>query len=104
MFNRIAICNAYYMFASLYYGGQGSKEYAYFARLDRIGYKPGLGAQSQDPNRLDDESREVFDRLVERFNKLVRSQPDSMTWKPSYTMGDGELWCHECDDQSESDS
>ena len=64
--NRIAILDAYYMFASLYHGGQGSKEYAIFSRLDKLGYKPGRGTRSQDPNRLDDDAREIFDRLVER--------------------------------------
>lgn len=62
--NRFAICEGYYMFASLYHGGQDSKEYAYFGRLDKLGYKPGPGASSQDLNRLDKDSREVFDRLV----------------------------------------
>ena len=217
MFNRYAIFDAYYMFASLYHGGQGSKEYAYFGRLDKLGYKPGLGASSQNPDRLDESAREVFDRLVEQkrlskvgpylgnraqryaeriikaarndaqnkaknsndwrirnilediqlhYNgyaepgytdpecsiiatgnwnkitswkneqtstisnvpcriaklfeklgiptewsdewvecshcgKLVRTEPDSMSWKPSYTMGDGELWCHECNEPVE---
>jgi len=217
MFNRYAIFDAYYMFASLYHGGQGSKEYAYFGRLDKLGYKAGLGASSQNPDRLDESAREVFDRLVEQkrlskvgpylgnraqryaeriikaarndaqnkaknsndwrirnilediqlhYNgyaepgctdpecaiiatgnwnkitswwneptstisnvpcriaklfeklgiptewsdewvecshcgKLVRTEPDSMSWKPSYTMGDGELWCHECDEPVE---
>jgi len=222
MFNRYAIFDAYYMYASLYHGGQGSKEYAYFSRLGKLGYKPGLGASSQNPDQLDESAREVFDRLVEQheapikaekarieklrsrtFNranrilaaaqydasnkaknsndwrirnvlediqlhyngyaepgctdpecaivatgnwnkitswqneqistisdiacriaklfeklgiptewsdewvecshcgKLVRTEPDSMPWKPSYTMGDGELWCHECDEPAE---
>ena len=36
--------------------------------------------------------------------KVVRTQPDSMSWHPSYTMGEGEIWCHECDDtDDESD-
>jgi len=30
--------------------------------------------------------------------KIIRTQPDSYSWTPSYTMGDGELWCKECDD------
>ena len=34
--------------------------------------------------------------------KLVRTQPDSWGWKPSYTIGDGELWCHECEPPSET--
>lgn len=210
MFDRVAICDAYYMFASLYHGGQGSKEYAIFGRLDKLKYKPGAGASSQRPSRLSEEAREVFDRLVydheaperarrealrdkvqKRINrimaaaeneakktncwqlqtfvddtqfhyngyaepgytdpdcgiiatsnwneitkyvdstrilvtdtpariaklfeklgieiewhdewcscshcgKLMRTQPDSWSWTPSYTLGEGELWCHEC--------
>jgi hypothetical protein len=220
MANRFTVFDAYYMFASLYHGGQGSKEYAYFGRLDRLGYKAGLGASSQNPDRLSEDAREVYDRLVyeheaparaktakvkakaERYlrligsfierasesnggyqwqvrsmlqnmqlhyngyaepgytdpesgiiatgnwnditkyvdnmrftlsdipsrignlfeklgipiewsdewvdcshcGKLVRTEPDSMSWHPSYTMGEGELWCHECDEpDDESD-
>lgn len=28
--------------------------------------------------------------------KLVRTSPDCYSWTPSYTVGDGELTCHEC--------
>ena len=219
MFDRFAILEGYYMFASLYHGGQGSKEYAYFGRLDKLGFKPGLGASSQNPDRLDESAREVYDRLVyeheaparaktakvkakaERYlrligsfieraseskggyqwqvrsmlqdmqlhyngygepgyndpesgivatgnwnditnyvdgvrftlsdipsrignlfeklgipiewsdewtscshcGKLVRTEPDSMSWRPAYTMGEGEIWCKECDDTEDSD-
>jgi hypothetical protein len=212
--NRFAILDAYYMFASLYHGGQDSKEYAYFSRLDQLGYKPGSSASSQDPDRLEEDAREVYDRLVyehettakaakcktkiERYlqlitsfierasnskewpwqvrtmlddlqlhyngyaepgysdpesgiiatgnwndittytngthltlsdipsriaklftklgiptewsdewcecthcGKIVRTEPDSWSWKPSYKVGDGELWCNECDDSKD---
>ncbi|VVB55201.1 Uncharacterised protein [uncultured archaeon] len=212
MLDRSAICDAYYMFASLYHAGQFSKEYAYFGRLIKLGYKPGLGVQSQDPDRLDESAREVYDRLVANaegpsraareklankvariirfveyevqktknwqlrsfvdslqlhFNgyaepgytdpqcgiiatgnwnaitkwegathttlsktpeivgrlfdklgietewldewcscsdcgKLVRTSPDSMSWTPSYTLGDGELICCECKEPKDS--
>lgn len=212
MFERMAICNAYYMFASLYHSGQDSKEYAIFGRLQKLGYKPGLAASSHNPERLDETSREIFDQLVARHEqpkktkrtldranrilvaamneaeksgnwkikasiegiqlhyngyaepgytdpehglvatgnwnkithwvntsvftindlanrvgnlfeklgipcewedewvecshcgKIVRSQPDSMSWKPSYILGDGELWCVECDPELDSDN
>lgn len=212
MTDRFAIFDAYYMFASLYHGGQDSKEYAYFGRLNKIGYKPGLGASSQNPDLLTEDAREVFDRLVEKHEapqkaetarvkakverylrligsfieraseskayqwqvrsmlqdiqlhyngyaepgysdpecgivatgdwnditnyvnnvhftisdipsriaklfeklgipiewsdewvecsqcgKIVRTEPDSYSWKPAYTLGEGELWCHECE-------
>jgi hypothetical protein len=35
--------------------------------------------------------------------KLVRTQPDSYCWKPSFTLGDGELLCRECTPDEESD-
>lgn len=54
------------MFASLYHGGQRSKEYAYLGRLYRLGYRPGLGVQSQNPDRLDSNAREVYNQLVEK--------------------------------------
>jgi len=64
------------MFASLYHGGQFSKEYAYFGRLDKLGYKPGLGASSQNPDRLDEDAREVFDALVERHEAPAKAKAE----------------------------
>ena len=29
-------------------------------------------------------------------NKLVRTSPDSYGWQPSFKVGDGDLFCHEC--------
>lgn len=75
MFNRFAICEAYYMFASLYHGGQGSKEYAYFGRLDKLGYKPGLSASSQNPDRLDESAREIYDQLVDKYTETYYMGP-----------------------------
>ena len=69
MFNRLTILDAYYMFASLYHGGQGSKEYAYFGRLDKLNYKPSLGVSSQNPDRLDVDARDIFDQLVEQHDR-----------------------------------
>lgn len=218
--SRFALFDAYYMFASLYHGGQGSKEYAIFGRLDRLGYKPGYGAQSQNPDLLGEDAREVFDRLVAnshltvaketldqiarqkktfaraarileaakndadklkdytvrnhlecielhegysepgysepecgviatgnwnditRWNgtvhtiisnvpsriaklfekmgiptewsdewttcchcgKIVRTEPDSMSWTPYYIMGEGEIWCKDCDDTEDNET
>jgi hypothetical protein len=39
-FNRNDICEAYYMFASEWHGGQFSKEYRIFGRLQKIGFVP----------------------------------------------------------------
>lgn len=38
--------------------------------------------------------------------KLVRTEPDGYSWKPSYTLGEGDLLCNECktdDPDDESD-
>ena len=62
-FNRFDICNAWYMFASLFHEGQGSDSYAIFGRLHRLGYEPGLSAQSQRPERLSENAQEIFAQL-----------------------------------------
>lgn len=62
MFDKFSICEAYYTFASLYHGGMGSEVYSYLGRLDKIGFKPGLS--SGRPERLDEEAKEVYGRLL----------------------------------------
>lgn len=81
MFNRIAICDAYHMFATLYHSGQYSTEYAIFSRLAKLNYTPGLGAQSHDPNQLSEEAREVFDHLVERYETPERARIERLQSK-----------------------
>ena len=61
MFDRLAICDAYYIFASLWHGGQYSKEYAIFGRLNKIGYTP---PHSLTEETLSEEAKEVYHRLV----------------------------------------
>ena len=62
-FNRFDICEAYYCFACDYHSGQGSKEYAIFGRLDKLGFKPSpnllLGSLSEN-------SAEIYMSLVEK--------------------------------------
>lgn len=62
-FDRGDVCDAYYMFASLYHGGMGSKEYAIFTRLNRVHYKP---APSLSVESLSENARAIFDGLIER--------------------------------------
>ena len=40
MLDRFSICEAAYLFASDYHGGQGSKIYEIFGRLYRLGFRP----------------------------------------------------------------
>lgn len=65
MFNRWDICDAYYLFASLYHGGQWGAEYEIFGRLDAIRYDPRLGLC--DRNDLSENGQAIFDGLVERW-------------------------------------
>lgn len=63
-FDKFDICEAYFLFASLYHGGQGSKEYFIFTRLHRLGFspRPNLTVES-----LSENGREIFDGLVARI-------------------------------------
>jgi hypothetical protein len=67
-FDKFDICEAYYMFATLYHGGQWSKEYRIFSRLHNIGFNPGPLLTVE---RLSENSREIFDKLVERKNERM---------------------------------
>ena len=40
-FDRFDICAAYYLYGSLYHGGQCTKEYAYTSRALECGFEPG---------------------------------------------------------------
>jgi hypothetical protein len=61
-FDRFDICEAYYLFAAHYHGGQYSREYAIFGRLHNLGFSPSpmLCVES-----LGDNARDIFDNLVE---------------------------------------
>ncbi len=62
-FDRTDICIAYYLYAALYHGGQGSKEYRIFGRLHKIGFKPPLICTEQT---LSENQKEIFDNLVSK--------------------------------------
>jgi hypothetical protein len=40
-FDRFDILSAYYLYGSLYHGGQFTKEYAYMGRALKCGFNPG---------------------------------------------------------------
>ena len=62
--DRIAICEAHYMFAMLFHGGQGCPIYAKFAQLERIRFRPSpLLAK---PAQLSWEAKRIYQYLVER--------------------------------------
>jgi hypothetical protein len=65
-FDRFDICEAYYLFATDYHGGQWSPEYAIFGRLHRMGFCPGLGGVTYDA--LTENGKEIYDNLVSKLN------------------------------------
>lgn len=67
-FDRFDICDAYYLFASLYHSGQFSPEYKIFGRLNAIGYKPSAGLViSREPFVMSDNAIAIFQKLVDRY-------------------------------------
>lgn len=64
-FNRFDICDAYYIFAANYHGGQFSKEYRYFGRLENCRYRP---APSLSEETLSENAKEIYDNLVSKVH------------------------------------
>jgi len=59
-FERFDICEAYYLFASHYHGGQNSTEYRIFGRLDRMRFK----ARDLSYARLSENGRAIYLNLA----------------------------------------
>ncbi len=66
--NRFDICEAFYVYATLHHRGQGSKEYAIFGRLERIGFSASF--QNVDPDKLTDDGKYLYERLVSGESKV----------------------------------
>ena len=64
-FDRFDICEAYYIFASLYHAGEGSEEYKIFGRLHALKFKPG--PMKADRDQLSENGQAIYDGLVERW-------------------------------------
>lgn len=62
-FDRMDICSAYFMYASLYHGGQWSDDYRIFGRLVKIRFNPGPMLTVE---KLSENGRAIFDNLVAR--------------------------------------
>jgi hypothetical protein len=60
--DRIDICEAWYVFAMEWHGGQFSKEYEIFGRLENISFSPSLLLNNCDD--LEDNARTIYDELV----------------------------------------
>ena len=62
-FDRFAICEAAYQFASDYHEGQWSTRYTIFGRLDRLGFRP---SPLLTTDSLDETARMIYDDMVDR--------------------------------------
>lgn len=60
MFDRFNICVAYYVYALEWHGGQDSKAYKIFGRLEKIGFK----TQTNRFEQLSDAEKIIYEGLV----------------------------------------
>ena len=72
-FDRFDICEAHFMFAMLWHGGQGSATYAKFAQLERIRFRPS--PLLNEPKDLGDNAREIYRQLVVKRCGLHSTAP-----------------------------
>lgn len=64
--NRFDICEAYYLFAMEYHGGQWSPEYAVFGRLSRMEFRPSpMLSRARD---LTENGRMIYSDLLRRYH------------------------------------
>lgn len=66
MFDRFDILSAYYLFGSLYHGGQWTDEYAYMGRAMNCGFKPGPNFRFES---LTENGQKIYNDLVARKEK-----------------------------------
>jgi hypothetical protein len=64
MFDRFDICEAYYVFASIYHKGQWSKEYTIFSRLEKIKFKPRISLREET---LSDNAKDIYNSLIAKM-------------------------------------
>lgn len=69
MFDRFSICLAWYWYATHYHGGQFSREYRIFGRLNRIGFEPGAGAKFETLEESDPIAFELYQNLVQKHQQ-----------------------------------
>lgn len=67
MFDRFAIVEGYYLYMCDYHGGQGSKEYRLTGVFHKLRFRP---SPMLDSDHCDEETKEVYDRLVSGEAKL----------------------------------
>lgn len=65
-FSRFDIVEAYYVYATLWHGGQWTPEYAILGRLERMGFKPGLHVENKLNEGLSENGFEIYASIVRR--------------------------------------
>lgn len=66
-FDRFDICEAHYMFAMNWHGGQFSKIYEKFAQLNRMGFKMRPCNSSNPMVVLEENGQEIYYNLVKKY-------------------------------------
>lgn len=72
MFDRVAVCEAWYVFLSTTHEGQGSAKYARLSRLLRH-FSPGINLSE---GTLSEDARAIYDRLVTPPREMVIGDAD----------------------------
>jgi hypothetical protein len=66
-FNRFDVMAAWFLYAAAYHGGQYTKLYRVFARLDKVGFQPSfLMGEAWLNNPENENVRAIYQSLVER--------------------------------------
>lgn len=66
-FNKHDVCAAWFLYAAAYHGGQNSKLYQVFGRLEKIGFEPSfLMGEAWLNNPENANVRAIYQSLVER--------------------------------------
>jgi len=69
-------CEAYYVFASLWHTGQGSRVYRIFGRLARLNFEP---RDSLSLETLTDDGLEIYERCFEHYPQTRYIDADTIT-------------------------
>ena len=64
-FDKFDICEAHYVFAMLWHGGQRSAEYRKLGQLFLMGFRPRFSLS--DEGDLTENGREIYDNLVSKL-------------------------------------
>jgi len=72
--NRFDICEAWYVFAVEWHGGQWSPEYAIFGRLNRMNFTPGAHIREGNKRGMTENARDILAGLIRKMRRRDRAQ------------------------------